>query len=141
MIRGCVQCGKPNRIPARHLADVGRCGSCQAQLNPLAEPVNADAVLFDEVTRESKVPVLVDFWASWCPPCRMVAPEVHALAGEMAGRAIVLKVDTQANPELSGRFGIRSIPNFMIWRNGQIVAQHAGAVTRSEMRRWLENEV
>jgi thioredoxin 2 len=98
----------------------------------------ADAALFDEVMREAKVPVLVDFWADWCGPCRMVAPEVQALAAEMKGRAIVLKVDTEANQDLAGRYGIRSIPNFLILKNGRVAAQHAGAVPRAEMRRWLE---
>jgi thioredoxin 2 len=107
-------------------------------LPPLAEPVDADAALFDEIAREAKVPVLVDFWAAWCGPCRTVAPEVRALAGEMAGQAIVLKVDTEANPGLAARFGIQSIPNFVILRNGMVAAQHAGAVPRSQMRRWLE---
>jgi thioredoxin 2 len=101
-------------------------------------PVEADAVLFEEVTREARVPVLVDFWASWCGPCRSVAPEVHLLAGEMAGKAIVLKVDTEANQGLAARFGIQSIPNFVVLRNGKVVGQHVGAVPRGEMRGWLE---
>lgn len=138
MIRRCENCGAQNRVPARHLADTGRCGSCKAPLPPLAEPVAADAALFDEVMREAKVPVLVDFWAAWCGPCRMVAPEVQALAAEMKGRAIVLKVDTEANPGLASRFGIQSIPNFVILKDGSVAAQHAGAVPRSEMRRWIE---
>lgn len=138
MIRACPGCGAKNRIPAKHLSDSGRCGSCKAALPPLAEPVDADAALFDEIAREAKVPVLVDFWAAWCGPCRTVAPEVRALAGEMAGQAIVLKVDTEANPGLAARFGIQSIPNFVILRNGKVAAQHAGAVPRSQMRRWLE---
>jgi thioredoxin 2 len=139
MIRKCANCGTLNRIPARHLSDSGKCGSCKAAIPPLAEPVEADAALFDEVMREAKVPVLVDFWADWCGPCRMAAPEVRALAGEMAGRAIVLKVDTEANPGLSARFKIQSIPNFLILRDGRVAAQHAGAVPRSEMRRWIES--
>ena len=139
MIRKCGSCGTRNRIPARHLSDAGRCGSCKAVLPPLAEPVDADAAMFDEVTREAKVPVLVDFWAAWCGPCRAAAPEVKALANEMSGRAIVLKVDTEANPGLSARFGIQSIPNFLILRDGRVTGQHAGAAPRSEMRRWIES--
>jgi thioredoxin 2 len=139
MIRKCASCGAQNRIPARHLSDSGKCGACKAAIPPLAEPAEADASLFDEVMNEAKVPVLVDFWAAWCGPCRAAAPEVHALAGEMAGRAIVLKVDTEANPGLSARFGIQSIPNFLVLRNGRVASQHAGAVSRSEMRRWIES--
>jgi thioredoxin 2 len=86
----------------------------------------------------SKVPVLVDFWAPWCGPCRMVAPEVSALASEMAGHAVVLKVDTEAHPGLASRYRIQSIPNFVVFRDGQIVFQQAGASSRAQMRRWLE---
>jgi thioredoxin 2 len=125
-------------VPAKHLADIGRCGSCKAPLPPLAEPVDADAAIFDEVMREARVPVFVDFWAEWCGPCRMAAPEVKALAADMKGRVVVLKVDTEANPQLSARFGIQSIPNFVILKNGRVAAQHAGAAPRQEMRRWLE---
>jgi thioredoxin 2 len=138
MIRKCQVCGTPNRIPVKHLSDRGRCGSCKSELPPLSEPVEADAVLFDEVMRDARVPVLVDFWAEWCGPCRMAAPEVHALAGEMAGRAIVLKVDTEANRNLASLYDVQSIPNFLVLRNGRVAARHAGAVPRAEMRRWLE---
>jgi thioredoxin 2 len=138
MIRHCKACGASNRIPAKHLSDNGRCGSCKAELKAIDVPVEADAVLFDEVMRDAKVPVLVDFWAAWCGPCRAVAPEVHLLAGEMAGKAIVLKVDTEANQGLAARFGIQSIPNFVVLRNGKVVGQHVGAVPRGEMRGWLE---
>jgi thioredoxin 2 len=107
-------------------------------LPPLDKPLEADAGLFADVVSSSKVPVLVDFWASWCGPCRMAAPEVAALAQEMAGRAVVLKVDTEAHPEVAGRFRVQSIPNFVVLKGGRVVMQQAGVVPRSEMRRWLE---
>ncbi len=97
-----------------------------------------DASAFDEITRAARVPVLVDFWADWCRPCHMAAPEVKALAHEMAGRALVLKVDTERHPELGARFRVQSIPNFVVLRNGQPVFQQPGAVGRSQMRSWLE---
>jgi thioredoxin 2 len=84
-----------NRVPAEHLADTGRCGTCRATLPPLSGPIEATGEIFHKVVQNARVPVLVDFWADWCGPCKMAAPEVEALAKEMAGWLIVLKVDTE----------------------------------------------
>jgi thioredoxin 2 len=108
-------------------------------LRPVSEPVEVDASAFDQIVAEARVPVLVDFWASWCGPCKMAAPEVHQLAREMEGRALVLKVDTEAHPALAARFRVQSIPNFVVLRGGQAVLQRAGLAPRTEMRRWLES--
>ena len=137
MIRTCMSCGAQNRIPTDHLADTGKCGACKAKLSPSSEPIDADPELFEEITKKAKVPVLVDFWAAWCGPCRMAAPEVKKTAEKMAGRALVLKVDTEKHPELASRFRVQGIPLFMVWRGGQPVFQQAGLVPHTTMMQWL----
>ena len=139
VIRACEHCQKKNRVAAEHLADTGRCGACKMPLPPMAEPIAAGPELFDEVLRGAKVPVLVDFWAEWCGPCRAAAPEVARTAKEMAGKAIVLKVDTEAQPGLAARYGVRGIPNFVVLHGGKLVFQQAGAVGHEQMEGWLRN--
>jgi thioredoxin 2 len=138
MIRECLSCGKKNRIPAEHLADNGRCGSCKVSLPAIAEPIDADTGTFDEIVAGARVPVLVDFWAAWCGPCRMAAPEVKRTAEQMCGRAIVLKVDTERWPALAQRFNIMSIPNFVVTKDGRVLRQQAGLVDHKQMISWLE---
>ena len=138
IVRTCKTCGRQNRIPAEHIADTGRCGACKSTLSPLTEPLEVDSRLFDEIVEKARVPVLVDFWAAWCGPCRMAAPEVARTAKEMSGRAIVLKVDTERHPELAARYKVSGIPNFAVFSGGLLVKQQAGLVDHEQMESWLQ---
>jgi thioredoxin 2 len=139
VIRSCKVCGRKNRIPAAHLADTGRCGHCKSPLPPIDEPLEVDTEQFTEIMQNARVPVLVDFWAAWCGPCRVTAPEVARTAKNMAGHAIVVKVDTERYPELAARFNVRGIPNFAVFFAGRLVMQQAGVVDHTQMESWLRS--
>jgi thioredoxin 2 len=138
-IRTCKSCGQKNRVAPNHLADTGRCGACKNELAPLDEPMQVDAALFDEIVQSARVPVLVDFWAEWCGPCHAAAPEVARTAKDMAGNALVLKVDTDKNQQLAARFNVRGIPNFAVFSGGKLVKQQAGVVGHDVMEGWLRS--
>jgi thioredoxin 2 len=137
VVHTCEECHAKNRIPAEHLGRSGKCGACGRRLDPLNVPLDVDPTAFSNITSKTALPVLIDFWAAWCGPCRMVAPEVQATAHESAGKAVVLKVDTERHPDLAARFQVSGIPNLVIMKNGKVVRQQAGAVNRHEMARWL----
>jgi thioredoxin 2 len=139
LLRACPACGVKNRVPPEHVSETGSCGKCKGPLPPVAEPIEADPALFEAITGSATVPVLVDFWAAWCGPCRMAAPEVERTARNMAGRAVVLKVDTDLHPALAQRFGVTGIPNFVVLKGGRPVFQHAGYAAHTQLEEWLRS--
>ena len=134
MIVECSVCSTPNRLPAARMGERAKCANCKQQLLPLARPVPVlSSQDFDELVRTAKIPVLVDFWAAWCAPCRMVAPELEKVASSRAGSLIVAKVDTEALPQVASRFQIRSIPTMIVFRNGAEANRISGAMSAGEI--------
>ena len=130
----CPQCGATNRVPAA-AAGHPRCGKCRRDLPWIVEAGDAD---FGAVAEQSPVPALVDFWAAWCGPCRMVSPVLDKLAQERAGRVKLVKVDVDKSPALSRRFDVQAIPTMLVISDGTVVARQAGAPPAAALRSWLD---
>lgn len=134
----CSSCAQLNRVPAKRFTERAKCAKCKAALLPLERPVPISSQLdFDELVRDAKLPVLVDFWAAWCGPCRLVAPEMDKIARQQAQRVVVAKVDTEALPAVAQRFAIRSIPTMILFRNGVEARRLSGALPAAEIVKQL----
>lgn len=138
MINVCSKCGTQNRLPASRLHQVSRCAHCKHELSPPGRPVDVRSVGdFSELVKDSPLPVLVDFWASWCAPCRLVAPELNKIAQQKRHHLIVAKVNTETLPDLAGRYRIDAIPTMVLFRGGQEAQRLSGAQSASGILREL----
>ncbi|TMM07533.1 MAG: thioredoxin [Actinobacteria bacterium] len=133
----CENCGRMNRVPAAARGKP-RCGNCKAYLPWIADAGDED---FAEIAEQATVPVLVDLWAAWCGPCRMVSPALEQLAKEKAGQLKLVKVDIERAPQLAQRFSVQAVPTLMVLNRGEVIARQPGAAPVDALRRWLDGAI
>jgi thioredoxin 2 len=134
----CPSCGRTNRLPYAALDKIARCGSCKTALASPGSPIDVpSAETFDALVRTSRLPIVVDFWAPWCAPCRMVAPELEKVARTAASEFLVVKINTEALPELGDRFAIQSIPTMAVFNGGREVTRTAGARPAADIQAFV----
>lgn len=136
----CPHCAGINRVPGDRPAGAALCGRCRAQLFS-GRPVEADAAMLDRQVRRGDVPVLVDVWAPWCGPCRMMAPAVEAAAAELEPAMRLVKLDADAEPQMAARLGIRGIPTMILFAGGREVARVSGAMTADRIAAWARDRL
>jgi thioredoxin 2 len=136
MILACPHCQQKNRVEPVRLAQAPSCGVCHRPLLAGA-PLNVDRASFKSLLQYSPMPVIADFWASWCKPCRLFAPTFAVAAQDEAGRVLFAKVDTEAETELAAELGIRSIPTLVLFKGGQEIERFSGVVPLGQLKWWL----
>jgi thioredoxin 2 len=134
----CPACGRLNRVDLARAKDGPKCGACGLPI-PLDRPVAVTDETMERVVRDTEVPVLVDFWAEWCGPCKMMAPLLDDLARERAGEILVAKLDTDRNQGMARRFDIRGIPNLIVFRGGREVAREVGAIPKPRLNALVDS--
>jgi thioredoxin 2 len=142
VIVACPDCGQKNRLHYERLGGAARCGRCKRELVAPAAPIEiASTAQFDRLIARASLPVVVDYWAPWCGPCRMVAPELQKVAARHAGRLVVVKVNTDALADLGQRFAIRSIPTMAVFAGGVEVGRTTGARPAADIEAFVEQAV
>ncbi len=137
----CARCGALNRISSAPAGALPVCGKCKADLDVSGEPRAVNSAQLDSAVRNSPVPVLVDFWAPWCGPCRTAAPIFAEVGRRKAGDVLVLKVNSDDEQDASARLGIRAIPTFVLFHGGQEIARHSGVMPAADLDRWVSGHV